>query len=272
MVKQKMLRSLREVEAIFRLLVIYLQRRITLHRPAMKRPSAGFRRIHRTSDMFKDVGSQTKKIRILLLDDHVLFRESLARLLGNEGEFEIVGNCGTIPDAIALLKTESVDLVLLDFDLGEDSATRFISAAASAGFEGKILLVTAGVSAEDSALIWHQGISGIFLKHGSPATLLDAIRAVSSGRKWIDPKVAPETSAPPRKPRASIAELLTAREQQVLRSVFEGLINKEIAVRIGVSESSVKATLQQLFEKTGVRTRSQLVRFAIERSLETEKS
>jgi DNA-binding NarL/FixJ family response regulator len=65
--------------------------------------------------------------------------------------------------------------------------------------------------------------------------------------------------------------MLTPREQHVLRSVFEGLSNKEIAYEIGVSLSSVKATLQQLFEKTGVRTRSQLVRIAIERSLEAEK-
>jgi DNA-binding NarL/FixJ family response regulator len=64
---------------------------------------------------------------------------------------------------------------------------------------------------------------------------------------------------------------LTQRELQVLRSVFEGLTNKEIAHKIGASQSSVKATLQRLFEKTGVRTRAQLVRIAIERSLETAR-
>ena len=64
---------------------------------------------------------------------------------------------------------------------------------------------------------------------------------------------------------------LTEREDQVLRGVFEGLANKEIAAKIGVSENSVKATLQQLFQKTGVRTRSQLVRIAIEGPLRTNK-
>ena len=67
----------------------------------------------------------------------------------------------------------------------------------------------------------------------------------------------------------TIRQLLTEREQEVLRAIFEGLTNKEIAARIGVSESAVKATLQQLFQKTRVRTRSQLVRIALEASLGT---
>jgi len=211
------------------------------------------------------------KVRLLLLDDHILFREGLARLLATESEFEIVGHCGTLLEALHVLGSHEVDLVLLDFDLGDDAGARFVSAAAAAGYTSKILLVTAGVTPEDSALMWNQGIWGIFLKHGSPATLLEAIRTVASGLRWIDPKVAPYPSTNSRLEGPGIGDLLTLREQQVLRCVFEGLINKQIAARIGVSQSSVKATLQQLFEKTGVRTRSQLVRFAIERSLETEK-
>ena len=67
--------------------------------------------------------------------------------------------------------------------------------------------------------------------------------------------------------RAELRKLLTEREQEVLRGIFEGLTNKEIAAQLDVSESAVKATLQQLFQKTGVRTRSQLVRIALEASL-----
>jgi DNA-binding NarL/FixJ family response regulator len=212
-----------------------------------------------------------RKIRLLLLDDHILFREGLTRLLETEEEFEIVGQCGTCSEAVALLQNHAVDLVLLDFDLGQDTGLRFISSAATLGITTKILLVTAGLSAADSVMVWEKGISGIFLKHGSPATLLEAIRTVAADRKWIDITVAPPPSTRSRLNEPRIGELLTPREKQVLRCVFEGLINKQIAFRIGVSQSSVKATLQNLFEKTGVRTRSQLVRFAIERSLETEK-
>jgi DNA-binding NarL/FixJ family response regulator len=209
-------------------------------------------------------------IRLLLLDDHILFREGLSRLFLSETDFETVGLCGTSAEALHVLSQSAVDIVLLDFDLENDSATRFISAARTAGYRGKILMLTAGMSDLDSALIWKLGVSGVFLKHSSPGTLVEAIRTVAAGGKWIDQKAvasrAPNGSRPKGMPR------LTPREQQVLRSVFEGLTNKEIAHQIGASLSSVKATLQVLFEKTGVRTRGQLVRIAIERALEPASS
>ena len=85
----------------------------------------------------------------------------------------------------------------------------------------------------------------------------------------MDPRAVSSELAAAGQPAEQTAAQLTQRELQVLRSVFEGLTNKEIAHKTGVSQSSVKATLQRLFEKTGVRTRAQLVRIAIERSLET---
>jgi DNA-binding NarL/FixJ family response regulator len=211
-------------------------------------------------------------IRLLLLDDHILFREGLSRLLVSEPDFETVAQCGTPAEALGVLAHSPVDIVLLDFDLEDDTGTRFISAAKAAGYRGKVLMVTAGMNAPDSSHAWNLGISGIFLKHSSPATLLQAIRTVAKGDVWIDQKASPPASFTVAKPGAKVTgAALTPREQHVLRSVFEGLTNKEIAYEIGVSLSSVKATLQQLFEKTGVRTRSQLVRIAIERSLEAEK-
>jgi DNA-binding NarL/FixJ family response regulator len=211
-------------------------------------------------------------IRLLLLDDHILFREGLSRLLVSEPDFETVGQCGTPAEALRVLAQSPVDIVLLDFDLEDDTGTRFISSAKAAGYRGKILMVTAGMSALDSSQAWSLGISGIFLKHNSPATLLQAIRTVAAGDVWVDHKASPPALLTVPKPADhSSGPSLTPREQRVLRCVFEGLTNKEIAYQIGVSLSSVKATLQQLFEKTGVRTRSQLVRIAIERSLESEK-
>ncbi len=208
-------------------------------------------------------------IKLLLLDDHILFREGLSRLLVSEPDFETVAMCGTPAEALEVLARSTVDIVLLDFDLEDDTGTRFMSAAKAAGYRGKILMVTAGMNELDSALAWSLGISGIFLKHSSPATLLEAIRTVAAGGQWIDPKATPPIAGTASQPTAADATgHLTPREQQVLRSLFEGLSNKEIAHQIGVSLSSVKATLQHLFEKTGVRTRSQLVRIAIERSLE----
>ncbi len=210
-----------------------------------------------------------QRIRLLLLDDHILFREGLRRLLVSEPDFETVAECGTPAEALEALSRSSVDIVLLDFDLEDDTGTRFIASATAAGYTGKILMVTAGMSPLDISVARKLGISGIFLKHNSPTSLLEAIRAVAGGGVWMDPKTMPagENRMPKSGAQASTAEL-TPREQKVLRSVFEGLTNKEMAYQLGVSQSSVKATLQQLFEKMGVRTRGQLVRIAIERSLE----
>ena len=204
-------------------------------------------------------------IRLLLVDDHVLFRQSLRRLLASETEFEVVDDCGTTNDAIEILRTRPVDVVLLDFDLGQDYGNRFISAARYAGHTPKILMVTAGMTATESAAALQLGAAGIFLKHASPAELAEAIRAVASGATWVPQSIirlinasTEVESSPHEKPH------LTEREEQVLQGVFEGLANKEIGVRLNVSESAIKSTLQQLFRKTHVRTRSQLVRIALE--------
>jgi len=211
-----------------------------------------------------------QRLRLLLLDDHVLFREGLRRLLVTESDFETVAECGTPAEALEVLSRSAVDVILLDFDLGEETGTSFITQAHTLGYRGKILIVTAGMIPLDVTVARNLGVSGIFLKHNSPKTLLEAIRDVARGREWMDSRAVP--SVPVAVDRSTqVNAQLSQRELQVLRSVFEGLTNKEIAHNIGASQSSVKATLQRLFEKTGVRTRSQLVRIAIERSLETAR-
>jgi DNA-binding NarL/FixJ family response regulator len=214
------------------------------------------------------------RIRLLLLDDHILFREGLRRLLVSEPDFETVAECGTPAEALKALSRSAVDVVLLDFDLEDDTGTRFIASAIAAGYKGKILMVTAGMSPLDIAVARKLGVSGIFLKHNSPASLLEAIRSVAERGVWVDVnKVAsPGAGETARSGGRTETGQLTPREQKVLRGVFEGLTNKEMAHQMGVSQSSVKATLQQLFDKMEVRTRGQLVRIAIERSLETVRT
>jgi two-component system, NarL family, nitrate/nitrite response regulator NarL len=206
-------------------------------------------------------------LHILLLDDHSLFRESVSRLLNAEADFDVVAHCGTIEEALQVLRRKSIDLVLLDFDLGETDGREFLRLAKVQGFKGKVLVVTAGV--EDGAIseLIRYGISGVFRKHDSAALLAEGIRDVMAGKVWLDHEqlqsvLVPE--APPSRHDHGKTQKFTERERQVLSFVFEGLANKEIAARVGVSEASVKSTLQQLFSKTGVRTRSQLVRVVLE--------
>jgi two-component system nitrate/nitrite response regulator NarL len=209
--------------------------------------------------------AKTEKPRVLIVDDHTLFRESVARLLQAEHNLE-TRHCGSVRECLSLIADWPPDVVLLDFDLGNEKASAFLDQAHAAGFHGKTLLLTAGVNELEAADLIRQGISGIVLKHSSPTELSQSIREALAGKVWFDQgylkKVLEKAAAP--QGIAAKARTLTERERQVLSFVFEGLANKEIADRLQISESSVKASLQQLFEKTGVRTRSQLVRVALE--------
>jgi len=177
----------------------------------------------------------------------------------------MVADCSSIEQAIEVLKNRAVDLVLLDYDLGPQRAPDFLERARALGVTPRVLMVTAGITPSESVQILNEGASGLFLKHSSPALLAEAIRKVHGGETWVDQRclrdIVHVASQPEGRPASKD---FTERERAVLRGVFEGLSNKEIGARLGISESSVKAALQQLFQKTGVRTRSQLVRIALE--------
>jgi DNA-binding NarL/FixJ family response regulator len=206
-----------------------------------------------------------KQTRILLLDDHELFRECLARRLESEPDLQIVAGCGSVEEALGVIAHDPVDMVLLDIDLGPEHGSSFLEQALARGFRGRVLIVTGLADDPSAARLIAQGAHGLFLKQNPLALLIESIRAVMDGRTWVDPSYwrtmqREETSAKKiyRKPK------LTERERTVLQGVMEGLANKEIATRLETSEASVKAALQQLFEKSGARTRSQLVRIALE--------
>jgi two-component system, NarL family, nitrate/nitrite response regulator NarL len=211
--------------------------------------------------------SDRRQTRLALLDDHGLFRESLGHLLASETDFEVVGQCSTSAEALELLDNTAVDLVLLELSIGNEHGDEFISAARHAGYQGKFLLVTGGVDPARSAAALRLGASGIFLKSNSSTRLLQAIRLVASGEVSVDQKVIQLIADRYPQREDQCLGSLTKREQTVLRGLLDGLTNKKIGRQIGVSESAIKATLQQLFDKAGVRTRSQLVRAALSGSL-----
>jgi len=205
-------------------------------------------------------------IAILVLDDHTLFREGVSRLLSSEPGFEVVGQCGSVEHALSVLRQKQVDIVLLDFELEKSDGLEFVRLAKQQGFAGKILVVTAGVDEAVASELIHAGVAGIFMKERSADLLAKGIREVMAGKVSFEQELFHAAMAEDIKPHHDQEyPPLTPRERQVLSAVFNGFANKEIAGKIGVSESSVKATLQQLFAKTGVRTRGQLVRIALER-------
>jgi two-component system nitrate/nitrite response regulator NarL len=208
------------------------------------------------------MAQEQRRIRALLIDDHALFRESVCGILGGKDGLEIE-HCGSIREGLAMLTQKRFDLVLLDHDLGGERASQFLPAARQIGFEGRVLVVTAWVSDNEARRLIRQGVAGIFLKEGSVSLLNESIRTVLAGGTWMDRSFSRMEDNGDTASQAS-PPVFNERQRRVLRFVLEGLSNKEIAWRLQISESYVKAILQSLFQKTGVRTRGQLVRVAVE--------
>jgi DNA-binding NarL/FixJ family response regulator len=225
------------------------------------------------------VNEQTheSRIRLVLLHDQALFRAGLGRLLASEPGFEVVGECGSSAEALQILSVSPVDVVLLDFDQGTEDGDGFMSAARRNGYQGRFLIVAGAADAKSSVIAIKLGASGIFLKSEPPDRLVQAITLVANGAVWLDHRtirlLADQSVARfPQLDGQGSANPLTDREQKVLLGILAGLSNKKIGESLGLSEGSVKASVQQLFFRTGVRTRSRLVRAALEGSLGTAKA
>jgi two-component system nitrate/nitrite response regulator NarL len=203
-------------------------------------------------------------IRILLVDDHAMFRDSLARMLEKEADFAVTGQAGSATEGLAALAQGKANLVLLDVDLGGERALDFVKGSRAAGFEGHILVVTAGVSDQEAVQLVQAGVSGILHKHHSTEELCNSIRQIANGEVCIEQAyIAPLFRAVDRT-RAPKRANLTDRDKTVLRGILQGLSNREIAGRLQISEGAVKASVRHVCEKLSVRTRSQLVKVALE--------
>ena len=217
--------------------------------------------------------AQGNCIRLLLLDDQALLRASLAHFLSSLPDLAVVGECGEPDEALKMLAATSVDVVLLDFSHAMDERGGLISTAYRGGFAGHFLVVAESADAKSSAVAIRLGASGIFLKSEALHRLVLAIKVVAAGGVWLEPRIvrllAEESVGRIHALQGAevFPNLLTEREQKVLLGILGGLTNRKIGQNLGLSESSVKTAVQQLFFRTGVRTRSQLVRVALEGAL-----
>jgi DNA-binding NarL/FixJ family response regulator len=150
-------------------------------------------------------------------------------------------------------------------------------AARRNGYQGRFLIVAAAADARSSAIAIQLGASGVFLKSEPPDRLLQAITLVANGAVWLDQstiRLLADQSVERflQLDHQRSVSRLTDREQKVLLGILAGLSNKKIGENLGLSEGSVKTSVQQLFYRSGVRTRSRLVRAALEGSLGTTNS
>jgi DNA-binding NarL/FixJ family response regulator len=200
------------------------------------------------------------------LDDQSLFREGLRRLLRDEPGFQIVGSCASTREALVALERVQADVVLVDCDNSEDRGLDFIEELKKLGFDARVLMVTARMTGGAVLRALERGTSGIFMRRSPPSELVKAIRGVVNGELWLDSDAMNAMVEAVRSGERRIWQRLSVRERAVLKAVLEGLTNSQIAVKLQIPESSVKYVIRRLFEKAGAKTRSQLVRIALERN------
>lgn len=203
-------------------------------------------------------------IRLLVVDDHAMFREGLVRMLEKEPGFHVVGQAGSAADALNMLAQANPAVVLLDVDLGAERAIDFVLGARRARYEGAILAVTAGMSDAEAIQLVQAGVTGIVHKHHSIGTLRDTILLIAKGEVSIENTYLAPVLRSMDRTRKPKTPMLTPRDKAVVGSVLQGLTNREIAAKLAISEGAIKASLRHVCAKLGVRTRSQLVKVALE--------
>jgi DNA-binding NarL/FixJ family response regulator len=215
-------------------------------------------------------------IRVLLADDQLLVRTGFRALLDSEEDIEVVGEAGDGAEAVALAATLHPDVVLMDIRMPNvDGLTAAREIAARDDLAGvKVLVLTTFELDEYVYEALRAGASGFLVKHTEPAELIRAVRVVAAGDALLSPGVtrrliaafneAPAASA---EPDARVAELLTARERDVVALVAEGMSNEEIAERWYVSQATVRTHVSRAMTKLNARDRAQLVVFAYRNGL-----
>lgn len=213
----------------------------------------------------------TEPIRILVVDDHVLFREGVRAVLDTEPGFEIVGEAGNGDEAVVRAERVRPDVVLLDLRMPGTDGLTAIHRLRRQPEPPSILVLTTYDADHDVIPAMRAGATGYLLKDATRSTLIGAVRAAARGEPVMAPGVvrhlvehSRDTGAGPRRDQpVSLRE----RESDVLRLVAEGTTNRQAAARLHVSEATVKACLLRIYEKLEVRDRASAVAEAYRRGL-----
>jgi len=195
-------------------------------------------------------------IRLLIVDDHALFRQGLKSLLLLQPDVEIVGEVEHAADLQNALDRTNCDVLLLDLQMDRWMGNDIEALAART----KVVVLTASERIEDALAAMRKGARAIVQKRFAVETLMEAIRSAANGLVWMPPSLQTELAS--QLGNAS-EQRLTAREHEIARFVAEGLRNAEIAQRLAISESTVKTHLNNIFQKLHLRDRVELALHAL---------
>lgn len=208
-------------------------------------------------------------IRLLIADDHPVVRSGLAGLLADEPGFDVIAEAADGAEAVRLTAELRPDVILMDLRmpmLDGVTATARIVAAREGSSGPRVLILTTYESDDQILAAIEAGASGYLLKAAPREEIVAGIRSVAAGQTALSPAVAVRLVERMRQPEAA-ASALTPRETDVLRLVAAGHGNKQIAVQLGIGESTVKTHLLRVYDKLGVDSRTRAVTLALERGL-----
>ena len=194
--------------------------------------------------------------KILLADDHPMIRTAIEVLL-RDTRYKLEGTARSGVEAIAEVDRAKPDILLVDLEMPEAGGMEVIRTLRGRDKTPRIVILTAAI--DDSSLMEARAlrVRGLVLKNSDPAYLLDCLEAVSAGRTWIDPELQARTEALTES-FGGEGVALAPRERQLIRYVRRGLRNREIAAELGVTEGTVKVYLHAVFEKLGIKNRTEL--------------
>jgi two-component system nitrate/nitrite response regulator NarL len=216
----------------------------------------------------------TTSVRILIADDHPIFRDGLKRLLESESDLKVIGEACDGIEAVELVRKLRPEILLLDLAMPRRPGLEALREIGTDGFPVRVILLTAAAEKEQIVEALQLGARGVVLKDSATQILLKSIRAVMHGEYWVGREsvsnlvqylrsLIDSSATASRRKRFG----LTPRELEIISAVVAGYANKEVAEHFKISEDTVKHHLSNIFDKLGVSTRLELALFAVNQSL-----
>ncbi len=205
--------------------------------------------------------------RVVLADDHPLLMRGLQDLMSAAREFEIVGTTGSGRRALALIKTLAPDLAVLDLSMPDFGGLAVQRSVSERALPVKVVILTATLTRAQIEEALQLGVCGLVLKDYAADTLLECMRHVAAGGRWLPPDLMARLSGPAASPRTRSIAALTQREHEVAALVCEGLSNRAIAVRLRIAEGTAGMHLQNIYLKLGVSNRTMLAALQLRHEL-----
>jgi DNA-binding NarL/FixJ family response regulator len=217
---------------------------------------------------------QPRRRRVVIVDDHTLFRDGLRTILSMEDDFEVIADVESAEDIVELMWETKPDVLLLDIRMPQGSGLDAVPAVCRISPNTTVIILTACDEMEEHVRAFKLGARGVVLKDSARQTLVQAIRSVCRGETWMDPRMRGVLVAELARSGSDGDGLtidrddgLTDRELEIVRLVAAGKKNKEVAEQLAISERTVRTNLTSVFQKLGVRDRIGLVMYALRHGL-----